>query len=154
MIIHYVYYALLVVCFIETQTQKITIIIFLWNFEIIAATQGFFLCFHWLTKPTTFRPAVMTKPLFAKNVFGLTLVLCIVFIADFFSLAPYWKVLEYKTQAILYWDQNCQMKWWNYYQLFCRCCSLHMLIKIKRKTYLSDIPLKCWKFPNKKCNSR
>ena len=41
-------------------------------------------CFTGVTKSITFTPAVMTKPLFGQNVLGLTLVLCIVFITDFF----------------------------------------------------------------------
>ena len=43
-------------------------IIFFWNFGIVLATQFFFLCFHRLTKPTTFKPAAMANPLFAQNV--------------------------------------------------------------------------------------
>ena len=41
-------------------------------------------CFRWLTKPTTFTPAVMNKPLFAENVLGLALLLCIVLSIDVF----------------------------------------------------------------------
>ena len=47
-----------------------------------------------LKKPPNFTPADITKPLSAQNILGLTLVLCIVSIANFFSLAPYRKVLE------------------------------------------------------------
>ena len=46
---------------------------------MVPVTQTFLLCFHYLTKPTTFLPAVMTsenrKPLFAQNVFELTMVI-------------------------------------------------------------------------------
>ena len=58
---------------------------FLVEFRNFPTKQTFFLCFHQLTKPTTFRPAVITKPLFAqKKILGLILVQCIGFIFDFF----------------------------------------------------------------------
>ena len=65
------------------EFKKVTIIIFFWNFGLVPATQTF-LCFQRLRKPTTFKLAVIKKPLFIQNVLGLILVLCIVFIADFF----------------------------------------------------------------------
>ena len=107
-------------------------IIFFWNFGIVPATQTLFLCFHRLTKPTVFMPAVMTKPLFAQNVLGLTLVLCIHFILDFFP----WLHLET--------FQNFEVR------QFCLRLRvvrrsieiiLHMVIKLRRKKYLLDIPL-------------
>ena len=59
----------------HTRTHvQITTIIFFWNFGIVPATQ---------TSTSVFI-TFLTKPLFAQNVPGLTLVLCIVFIADFF----------------------------------------------------------------------
>ena len=67
------------------EHPKKIIIVFSWNFGIVSATKIFFLCFQWLTKPTAFMPAVMTKPLLTQNVIGLILVLWIVFIAEFFS---------------------------------------------------------------------
>ena len=70
----------------HTDTHENTIKFFLWNFEIIHGTQAFFLYFHRLTKPTTFVPVVINKPLFTQNVFESKLLLCIVFIADFFRL--------------------------------------------------------------------
>ena len=42
----------------------------------------------------------------------------------------------------------------NCHQPCCRCCFLHMVMKLKCKTYLSNIPLKFWKFQSifwKKC---
>ena len=89
------------ILYIRTHT-KIAIIIFFWNFGIEPETKNLFLCFYLLIKPITFIAAIMTKPLFAQNVFELVLILCIVFIADFFFLAPCWKVSEYWSQAILY----------------------------------------------------
>ena len=75
---------LLEVYVIHTRRRKITITIFFWNFGIVPATQTFFLCFHRITEPTTFTPAVIVNPLFTQNVLGLTFVLSMVFIADFF----------------------------------------------------------------------
>ena len=87
--------------YIRTHT-KITIIIFFWNFWIEPETKNLFFCFYLLVKFITFIPAIITKPLFAQNVLELALILSIVFIADFFFLAPCWKVSEYCSQAILY----------------------------------------------------
>ena len=64
--------------------KKITIMIFFWNFGIVHVTQTFFLRFYRLAKPTTFTPAVMAKPVFTQNILVLTLVLYIVFMANFF----------------------------------------------------------------------
>ena len=64
-----------------------------------------------------------------------------------FSSAPCLEVLEYWSQAILLRLRVINtFKCWNYYQSCCRGCFLHMIIKLKRETYLSDIPLKCRKF--------
>ena len=49
-------------------------------------------------KPTTFAPAVMTKPLFMQNVLGLILVLCIVFIADLF---PWFYGERFQSNSVL-----------------------------------------------------
>ena len=48
-------------------------ITFYWNFRVVRATQTFFLCFYRLRKPTILTPVVITKPLFAQNILGLTL---------------------------------------------------------------------------------
>ena len=59
--------------------KKCFITIVFWIFGIDPTTQTFFLCFYWLTKTTTFTPAVMTKPLFAQNNLGLSLTMLIAF---------------------------------------------------------------------------
>ena len=83
------------ILYIRTHT-KITIIIFFWNFGIEPETKNLFLRFYLLIKLITFIPAIMTKPLFPQNVLELVLVLCIVFIADFFlgSLLKGFRVLK------------------------------------------------------------
>ena len=43
-------------------------------------------CFRWLTKPSTFMPDVMNKPLFAESVLGSTLLLCVQFLPLMFFL--------------------------------------------------------------------
>ena len=67
-----------------TRAEKKCHYNFLLEFWIVPATQTFFLCFHRLTKLTTFTPAVIVNPLFNQNALGLTFVLSMVFIADFF----------------------------------------------------------------------
>ena len=129
----------------NTRThQKITSIIFFWSFEIVLAAQNFFLCFHRLTKPTTFALAVMIKPLIALNVLGSTLVLWLLSMT--FSLALCQKILEYWSWRTLFKAQSYLKKCWCYYQSCWRSCLLHMVIKLKDKIFLFDIPLKCWKF--------
>ena len=59
-----------------------TIIIFFRHFRIVPLNKNF--SFHRLTKPSKLLPAVLTKPCFAHNFLGSTLVLYIVFIIDFF----------------------------------------------------------------------
>ena len=56
-----------------------------------------------------------------------------------FSLAQCRKVSEYWSQAILSPTQTYQRTCWNYYQPCCRCCFLHMVIKLKHKIYLPNV---------------
>ena len=102
------HYVLLEVYFIYMHTHKNSR-----NFGIVPETRTLFLCFHLLTKSTTSTPTVMSKSLFAQNILGLTLVLSMVFIADFFSLALFWKVSEYWSQAILSQTLSYCKKCWN-----------------------------------------
>ena len=137
------------ILYIRTHT-KITIIIFFWNFGIELETKNLFLCFYLLIKLITFIPAIMTKPLFAQNVLELVLILCIVFfIADIFS----WVLVErfqstevrqfcIRLQIQTLYQKKCQ----NHYHSCCSCWFLCMKMKLKCKTYLSNIPLNCKKF--------
>ena len=43
-------------------------------------------------------------------------------------------------------DSELLEKCLDYHQLCCRCCFLHIVIKLKHKTYLSATPLEWWKF--------
>ena len=80
----------------------------------------------------------------AQNVFGLTLVLCIVFIADFF---PSFHV---ESTEVKQFRLRLRVIGRNIGTIVgiicCRCCFLHIVVKLKHKTYLSDILLKCRKF--------
>ena len=67
-----------------THTHKNDHSDFLLKIRNCPAIQNFSPCFHLLTKPNTFTSVAMTKLLFAQNVLGLTLILCIVFITNFF----------------------------------------------------------------------
>ena len=102
--------------------------------------------FHQLTKPTIFTQVLMTIPLFAQNVLGLTLVLCIVFIADFF---PWLDVERIQSTEV---RQFCLRPMVNGIRTgittghVADAAFYIMVIKLKCKTYFSDIPLKCWKF--------
>ena len=73
----------------------------------------------------------MTKPLFAQNILGLTLVLCIVFIAAFFfgSISKGFRVLKS--------DKSLTQ------ELLEEVMKLLSVQKLKHETYVSDIPLKC-----------
>ena len=71
--------------YMHTHT-KVTIIIFSRILKLSPATQAFFLSFHRLIKPTTFTPAVITKPLLAQNILGLTLAIKISVISDVFNI--------------------------------------------------------------------
>ena len=68
----------------------------------------------------------MTKPLFAQNILGLTLVLCIVFIAAFF-FGSISKGFRQESDS----------------ELLEEVMKLLSVQKLKHETYVSDIPLKC-----------
>ena len=91
---------LLEVYLIQTHTHKTTITIFSWNFGIVPATQPFCFCFNQLTKPTTFTPAVMTKPVFPNRPW-VDISTLYSFYRWRFSLALCRKVSEYWSQTIL-----------------------------------------------------
>ena len=95
-----------------------------------------------LKNPPNFTPAVMTKPLLHQHVLGLTSVLRIAFITYCF---PWLHIERFQNARV---RQFClrliviRRYCWIYYHQCCRCCFLHMVIKVKYKTYLSDIPQK------------
>ena len=84
-------------CILYTRTHtKITIIIFSWNFGTETTTKTLFLCFYFLTTIHHISVSYYDQTLFAQNVLELALILCIVFIADFFlgSLSKVFRVLK------------------------------------------------------------
>ena len=119
--------------------RNFTILLFFSNLGIVPATQTFFLYFYWPRKLTTFISVFMTKPLFDQNVFGLTLVRCIIFIANFFCLAPCWKFSKYWSQPILFQTYSYHKKCWNYNQPWCLCCFLCVVMKLKSKMFHSNV---------------
>ena len=81
-------------CILYTRTHtKITIIIFSWNFGTETTTKTLFLCFYFLTTIHHISVSYYDQTLFAQNVLELALILCIVFIADFFlgSLSKFFR---------------------------------------------------------------
>ena len=85
-------------CILYTRTHtKITIIIFSWNFGTEPTTKTLFLCFYFLTITHHISVSYYDQPLFAQNVLELALILCIVFIADFFlgSLSKVFRVRKF-----------------------------------------------------------
>ena len=86
--------------------------------------------------------AVMTKPLFVQNVLGLKLVLCKAIIAGFF---PWLHVERFQSTEVRQCCLGLRVigRSVGMYMSCCRCCSLHIVIKLRHKTCLSDFPLKC-----------
>ena len=90
------YRVLLEVHFIHTNAHKNYYYNFSWNFGTEPTTKTLFLCFYFLTITHHISVSYYDQPLFAQNVLELALILCIVFIGDFFlgSLSKVFRVLK------------------------------------------------------------
>ena len=153
--------------------------IFFWNFRIVPATKTLFFCFHRLAKPTALTPAVMTncyascydRSVYWKGPWVDISTTCsfIVFIAKFF---PWINIGRCQSTEVREFFVRLTVIGKSAGIIISHAVDaifLQMVIKIKRKIYLSDtglIPLKCWKLQtsfwwkcceivwNKKCNHR
>ena len=84
----------------------------------------------------------MTIPLFAQNVLGLTLVLCIV-ITDFFPWLDVEKIQSTEVRQFCFRPRVNGICTGITTSHVADAAFYIMVIKLKCKTYFSDIPLKC-----------